>query len=58
MRKTPMTYARAGVDINQKSKAIASLVGKLKYRREGKGNVMDIKGQFEEGMLMPGMHHR
>jgi len=46
MRKTPMTYARAGVDINQKSKAIASLVGKLKYRREGKGNVMDIKGQF------------
>jgi len=46
MRKTPMTYAKAGVDINQKSKAIASLVQKLQYRRTGKGNVMEIKGQF------------
>jgi len=46
MRKTPMTYAKAGVDINQKSRAIASLVKNLKYHRQGKGNVMDIKGQF------------
>lgn len=46
MRKTPMTYAKAGVDINQKSKAIASLVQKLQYRRTGKGSVMNIKGQF------------
>jgi phosphoribosylformylglycinamidine cyclo-ligase len=46
MRKTPMTYAQAGVDINQKSQAIASLVKSLRYRREGKGKVMDIKGQF------------
>lgn len=46
MRNKPMTYAGAGVDIDQKSRAIASLVDKLRYRRTGKGNVMDIKGQF------------
>jgi len=41
-----MTYAKAGVDIDRKSKAIASLVKELKYRRKGKGKVIEIKGQF------------
>ncbi|MCE5295493.1 MAG: phosphoribosylformylglycinamidine cyclo-ligase [Euryarchaeota archaeon] len=40
------TYARAGVDIERKSKAISTLVDHLKYRRTGKGRVIDIKGQF------------
>jgi phosphoribosylformylglycinamidine cyclo-ligase len=40
------TYAKAGVDIEQKSKAISTLVDKLGYRRKGKGRVIDIKGQF------------
>ncbi|MEI6795526.1 MAG: phosphoribosylformylglycinamidine cyclo-ligase [Methanomassiliicoccales archaeon] len=40
------TYAKAGVDIEQKSKAISTLVDKLSYRRQGKGRVIDIKGQF------------
>ena len=41
-----MTYAKAGVNIDSKSAAIASLVKELKYRRTGKGRMMDIKGQF------------
>ncbi len=41
-----MTYAKAGVDIDSKSAAIASLVKELRYRRTGKGRMMDIKGQF------------
>ncbi|MDD1746416.1 MAG: phosphoribosylformylglycinamidine cyclo-ligase [Methanomassiliicoccales archaeon] len=45
-RKTPMTYAKAGVDIDAKSAAIASLVKQLRYRRSGRGRMMDIKGQF------------
>jgi len=40
------TYARAGVDIERKSEAISTLVDHLKYRRKGKGKVIDIKGQF------------
>jgi phosphoribosylformylglycinamidine cyclo-ligase len=40
------TYAKAGVDIERKSKAISSLVDHLRYRRQGKGRVIDIKGQF------------
>jgi phosphoribosylformylglycinamidine cyclo-ligase len=45
-RKTPMTYAKAGVDIDAKSEAIASLVRQLRYRRSGRGRMMDVKGQF------------
>ncbi len=46
MNQNDWTYARAGVDIEQKSRSIASLVNKLTYRRTGKGRVIDIKGQF------------
>ena len=46
MRKSRMTYAKAGVDINAKSQAIASLVKQLKYQRTGRGTMMDIRGQF------------
>jgi phosphoribosylformylglycinamidine cyclo-ligase len=45
-RKNRMTYAKAGVDIDAKSEAIASLVKQLRYRRTGRGRMMDIKGQF------------
>jgi phosphoribosylformylglycinamidine cyclo-ligase len=45
-RKNRMTYAKAGVDIDAKSEAIASLVKQLRYRRQGRGRMMDIKGQF------------
>ncbi|MBM4237501.1 MAG: phosphoribosylformylglycinamidine cyclo-ligase [Euryarchaeota archaeon] len=41
-----MTYARAGVDIGKKSKAIESLVDQLRYRRDGRFRMLDIKGQF------------
>ncbi|MDD1773438.1 MAG: phosphoribosylformylglycinamidine cyclo-ligase [Methanomassiliicoccales archaeon] len=50
MRKKSWTYARAGVDIGRKSEAIGSLVSQLKYRRRGKGKMMDILGQFT-GMI-------
>jgi len=46
MSKERMTYAKAGVDIDSKSAAIASLVKELRYRRTGKGRMMDVKGQF------------
>lgn len=46
MSKERMTYAKAGVDIDSKSAAIASLVKQLRYRRTGKGRMMDVKGQF------------
>jgi len=46
MTQNDWTYARAGVDIEQKSRSIASLVNKLTYRRTGRGRVIDIKGQF------------
>ena len=45
-RKSPMTYAKAGVDIDAKSEAISSLVKQLRYRRTGRGKMMDAKGQF------------
>jgi phosphoribosylformylglycinamidine cyclo-ligase len=45
-KATGWTYARAGVDIAQKSQAIASLVDQLKYRRTGKGRMIEAKGQF------------
>lgn len=41
-----MTYAKAGVDIEAKSQAIASLVKQLRHRRTGRGRMMDVKGQF------------
>ncbi|QLH74940.1 MAG: phosphoribosylformylglycinamidine cyclo-ligase [Methanomassiliicoccales archaeon] len=46
MTQGSWTYAKAGVDIDQKSKAIGALVDRLRYRRVGKGRVIDIKGQF------------
>jgi len=46
MPKNHMTYAKAGVDIEAKSQAIASLVKQLRYRRSGRGRMMDVKGQF------------
>jgi phosphoribosylformylglycinamidine cyclo-ligase len=46
MSKERMTYAMAGVDIDSKSAAIASLVKELRYRRTGKGRMMGVKGQF------------
>jgi phosphoribosylformylglycinamidine cyclo-ligase len=45
-RESPLTYAKAGVDIDAKSRAIASLVKQLGYRRSGRGRMMDVKGQF------------
>jgi len=46
MRKKGLTYAKAGVDIEAKSRAIGSLVKELRYRRKGRGRNMDVKGQF------------
>ncbi|MCL2712428.1 MAG: phosphoribosylformylglycinamidine cyclo-ligase [Methanomassiliicoccaceae archaeon] len=40
------TYAKAGVNIDEKSGAIDSLVKELKYRRTGKGKSADLKGLF------------
>ncbi len=40
------TYAKAGVNIDQKSSAIASLVKELKYRRTGKGQQVRMKNLF------------
>ena len=40
------TYAKAGVDIDRKSGAIGSLVSQLKYKREGKGQMVDSQGLF------------
>jgi phosphoribosylformylglycinamidine cyclo-ligase len=46
MEREGWTYAKAGVDIERKSRAISSLVDHLRFRRQGKGRVIDIKGQF------------
>ena len=40
------TYAKSGVNIDQKSSAIESLVKELKYKRVGKGRAADLKGLF------------
>ena len=40
------TYAKAGVNIDQKSSAIESLVNELKYKRTGLGQMVNIKGLF------------
>jgi phosphoribosylformylglycinamidine cyclo-ligase len=42
----PLTYARAGVDIDAKSRAIASLVKELSFQRKGFGAPVDIGGHF------------
>lgn len=41
-----MTYADAGVDIDEKSKAIGALVSKLKFRRTEGARSLDLPGQF------------
>jgi phosphoribosylformylglycinamidine cyclo-ligase len=41
-----LTYAKAGVDIDQKSRSIAALVEHLKYRRKGFGKPIDLPGHF------------
>lgn len=40
------TYSKAGVNIDDKSSAIGSLVGELKYKREGIGQMVRIPGLF------------
>src|SRR5574344_1692200 len=40
------TYSKAGVNIDKKSSAIESLVGELKYRRSGFGQMVHIPGLF------------
>lgn len=40
------TYAKAGVNIDKKSSAIASLVKELKYTRSGVGQMVHIKNLF------------
>lgn len=40
------TYSKAGVNIDQKSSAISSLVGELKYRRKGFGQMVPLPGLF------------
>ncbi|MDR0778398.1 MAG: phosphoribosylformylglycinamidine cyclo-ligase [Methanomassiliicoccaceae archaeon] len=40
------TYAKAGVNIDDKSSAIESLVKELKFKRTGKGRASDLKGMF------------
>jgi phosphoribosylformylglycinamidine cyclo-ligase len=41
-----LTYAKAGVDIDRKSRSIAALVEHLKYRRKGFGKPIDLPGHF------------
>ncbi|MDR3075560.1 MAG: phosphoribosylformylglycinamidine cyclo-ligase [Candidatus Methanoplasma sp.] len=40
------TYSKAGVNIDDKSKAIGSLVGELKFKRNGVGQMVRIPGLF------------
>ncbi|MDR2698204.1 MAG: phosphoribosylformylglycinamidine cyclo-ligase [Candidatus Methanoplasma sp.] len=40
------TYSKAGVNIDDKSKAISSLVGELRFRREGVGQMVRIPDLF------------
>ena len=40
------TYSKAGVNIDKKSSAIESLVGELKYKRTGFGQMVHIPGLF------------
>ncbi len=41
-----MTYAKAGVDIDKKSRSISALVGHLKFKRTGFGSPIDLPGHF------------
>jgi len=41
-----LTYAKSGVDIDAKSRAIASLVKELRFQRVGLGAPVDIGGHF------------
>lgn len=43
---TGWTYSKAGVNIDKKSSAIESLVGELKYRRTGIGQMVHMPGLF------------
>ena len=43
---TGWTYSKAGVNIDKKSSAIESLVGELKYRRVGLGQMVHMPGLF------------
>jgi phosphoribosylformylglycinamidine cyclo-ligase len=40
------TYSKAGVNIDDKSKAISSLVNELKFKRDGVGQMVRIPGLF------------
>ncbi len=40
------TYAKSGVNIDQKSEAIEALVGEVSYRRDGIGQAVRISGLF------------
>ncbi|NLX46632.1 MAG: phosphoribosylformylglycinamidine cyclo-ligase [Euryarchaeota archaeon] len=55
MTEKEWTYAKAGVDIDRKSQAITALVGHLKYRRTGRGRMIDLPGQFT-GLVDMGDH--
>jgi len=46
METKKWTYARAGVDIDQKSRAIRSLVDQIGFRRNGVGRKTDLGDQF------------
>jgi len=41
-----MTYAKAGVDIDSKSRSISALVEHLRFRRKGFGKPLDLPGHF------------
>ena len=45
-QKEHMTYARAGVNIDDKSAAIGALVDQLRFRRYGKVRMIDLPGGF------------
>lgn len=51
-----LTYARAGVDIDAKSRAVSSLVRQLRFRRTGLGAPVDIGGHFT-GLVDFGDHY-
>ncbi|MCL1979104.1 MAG: phosphoribosylformylglycinamidine cyclo-ligase [Methanomassiliicoccaceae archaeon] len=40
------TYSKAGVDIDEKSRAIGSLVDELKFKRKGMGQMVRVPGLF------------
>ncbi|MBM4250236.1 MAG: phosphoribosylformylglycinamidine cyclo-ligase [Euryarchaeota archaeon] len=51
-----LTYAKSGVDIDEKSAAIAALVKELRFARRGFGAPVDIGGHFS-GLLDFGRHY-